>query len=52
MDNSKIWYVTGASQGWGLIPGGAAEYLKMPATTLHSKVKKLGLKKYTFTDGR
>ena len=33
-------------------PGGAAEYLKMPATTLHSKVKKLGLKKYTFTDGR
>jgi len=30
-------------------PGGAAEYLKMPATTLHSKVKKLGLKKYTFT---
>ena len=29
-------------------PGGAAEYLKMPATTLHSKVKKLGLKKYTF----
>ncbi|HEY4290890.1 MAG TPA: sigma 54-interacting transcriptional regulator [Puia sp.] len=32
-------------------PGGAAEYLKMPATTLHSRVKKLGLKKYTFSDG-
>ncbi|MNL76374.1 Bacterial regulatory protein, Fis family [compost metagenome] len=26
-------------------PGGAAEYLGMPATTLHSKIKKLGITK-------
>jgi len=26
-------------------PGGAAELLRMPATTLHSKIKKLGIKK-------
>jgi transcriptional regulator with GAF, ATPase, and Fis domain len=28
-------------------PGGAAERLKMPATTLHSRIKKLGLTKWT-----
>ncbi|WP_179414673.1 sigma 54-interacting transcriptional regulator [Mucilaginibacter sp. E4BP6] len=27
-------------------PGGAAEYLRLPPTTLHSKIKKLGLKKW------
>ncbi|HEY4289876.1 MAG TPA: sigma 54-interacting transcriptional regulator [Puia sp.] len=27
--------------------GGAAEYLKIPATTLHSRIKKLGLRKFT-----
>ncbi len=26
-------------------PGGAAEYLDVPSTTLHSKLKKLGIKK-------
>jgi hydrogenase-4 transcriptional activator len=33
-------------------PGGAAERLKVPATTLHSRMKKLGLgKKYNYYDG-
>jgi transcriptional regulator with GAF, ATPase, and Fis domain len=33
-------------------PGGAAEHLKVPATTLHSRMKKLGLgKKYYYYDG-
>jgi DNA-binding NtrC family response regulator len=30
-------------------PGGAAEHLRMPATTLHSKMKKLGIKQRILT---
>jgi DNA-binding NtrC family response regulator len=49
-DNEKehILSVLKACKGKVAGSGGAAEYLKLPATTLHSRMKKLGLgKKYT-----
>jgi transcriptional regulator with GAF, ATPase, and Fis domain len=48
-ENQKehLLHILRACNGKVAGPGGAAEFLKMPATTLHSRMKKLGLKKYT-----
>jgi hydrogenase-4 transcriptional activator len=47
-EKEHILRVLKACNGKVAGPGGAAEFLQVPATTLHSKMKKLGLgKKYT-----